>query len=271
MYTKALQSVEEGIDAGETRYSAKQDVLNINGVDWTDNFSSIKDQLNKHSAEINAMNPVAVVTYNPKSTTRLADRIMQEVPRIGGGLINRNGISFEFDSAGAESIANHARTDELRAAALSAPYVAKYGKLIAGQQNHENTGLTTLTYAAPVVINETPTNVGLVIQFQNNGRPRAVNVELQNGDVFRLNKEKAPEGLDSRVDRYGQGTALPTTDALHNYDTTSPQNVNRDNSTVPALPTAEERASGAKSGQTADQSAAQTQQGTQKTACSRSS
>lgn len=78
------------------------------------------------------------------------------------------------------------------------------------KKNHENTGLTTLTYSAPVIINDATVNVGVVIQFKANGKPRAVNVGLQSGGVFKIDMKKAPKGLDSRISRYGQGTALPT-------------------------------------------------------------
>ena len=98
--------------------------------------------------------------------------------------------------------------------ALAAPYVAKYGALIAGQKNHGGTGLTTLTYAAPVVINGATVNVGVAIQFQANGRPRAVNVGLQSGGAFKIDMTKAPKGFFSRVSRYGQGTSLTTLGAF---------------------------------------------------------
>ena len=36
---------------------------------------------------------------------------------------------------------------------------------------------------------------------------------LQSGGVFKIYTTKASKGPDSRVDRYGQGTSLPTMDA----------------------------------------------------------
>ena len=200
-------------EAASVKFSTKQEVLALDGIDWMDNFSSIKVQLQKHADEINKMDPVAVVEFAPKSAPKLATMIMDEVAKIGGKNIKRGSVTFEFEQKGVGSILAHAKTAELQAAALASPYVAKYGKLIGGQKNHENTGLTTLTYAAPVIINETPVNVGVVIQFKVNGKPRAVNVGLQSGGVFKIDMKKAPKGLDSRINRYGQGTALPTMDA----------------------------------------------------------
>lgn len=119
---------------GEVKYSTKHEILALDGVDWMDNFSSIKQQLQKHADEINAMEPVAVVEFTPKSAPKLASTIMDEVAKIGGKNIKRGSVTFEFDQKGVGSILAHAKTSELQAAALVSPYVAKYGKLIAGQK-----------------------------------------------------------------------------------------------------------------------------------------
>lgn len=72
-------------------------------------------------------------------------------------------------------------------------------------------GDAALTFAAPVIINGDIVNVGVVIQFQAEERPRAVNIDY-NGRRFRTNNE-ASRGTGSRVDHYSQGTSLPTRDA----------------------------------------------------------
>lgn len=200
-------------EGGEARYSNKREVLLLNNVDWMDDHSSIKQQIWKHADKINAMEPVAIVEYSHSAKESLVNVIMSEVGRVGGPAMKNNGISFVFDEDGAESINSHATGPELRAAAMASPYVAKYGKLIAGQKNHEGTGLTTLTFAAPVIINGTVANVGVAIQFQANGKPRAVNVGLQGGGKFKLSKNEALRGTSSRITRYRQGTALDTRSA----------------------------------------------------------
>lgn len=210
----AAENKNTAREDGVARLSTKNEVLALSSVDWMDNFSSIKDQLAKHADEITGMEPVAVVEYTPKTRRNLADQIMDVVASIGGTNMKNKGIGFAFDKEGIDKIDIHAKSDELRAASLASPYVAKYGKLIAGQKNHENKGLTTLTFAAPVVINGEKVNVGVAIQFQANGRPRAVNVGLQSGNAFKLDMTKAPKGPYSRVNRYGQGTSLPTLDAF---------------------------------------------------------
>ena len=210
--TKAQKNAAQTGD-GKARNSTKLEALSLEGVDWMDNFSSIKSQLQKHASEINLMEPVAEVEYTPKSAKNTVSIIMDGVSKLGGKRMKNSGVTFEFDEAGAKKIDTHAKTNELRAAALASPYVAKYGKLIAGQKNHENTGFPTLTFAAPTIINGEKVNVGVVVQFTSDGRPRAVNVGLQSGAIFKMDMKKAPKGPDSRVSRYGQGTALSTMDA----------------------------------------------------------
>ena len=208
----AGDGVSRGPTSEGTKYSSKAEVLSLKNVDWMADDSSIKQQLQKHTDILNTMDPVAVVDFKSIPTGKLVEKIMYEVSRIGGSFMKRQGITFQFDEEGAKRINAHAKDAELQAAALAAPYVAKYGVLIAGQKNHEGTGLTTLTFAAPAIINEQPVNVGVVIQFQADGSPRAVNVGLQSGKPFKIKKE-ASKGLDSRVERYVQGTSLPTKDA----------------------------------------------------------
>ena len=192
---------------GGKQFSRRQEVLARKDVAWMDDFTSIKDQLEEHRDEISSMSPLVSIEYGGEDGNALVDKILEPVPSLGGARMIRDGISFEFDRPGAHSVMHHARSAELRAAALASAYVAKKGKLIAGQKNHEGTNMTTLTYAGPAIINGTPVNVGVVIQFTSDGRPRAVNVETDNGGVFRI--EKTAQGPRSRTGK-SQVTQLLT-------------------------------------------------------------
>ncbi|MBR2667507.1 MAG: hypothetical protein IKD96_05055 [Oscillospiraceae bacterium] len=182
-------------------------------MDWMDDFSSIKQELEKHADEINAMEPVAVVEYSPMTKKQVKDLTVEQLGKVGGGRMIRNGISFDFE-AGIGTVLAHASEHREYAAILASPYVAKYGKRIAGHRNHKKKGNPTLTYAAPVVINGETVNVGAAILFTADGRSHAVNVGLQSGGAFRIKMTKAPQGFRSRVYQYGKGTALPTTGAF---------------------------------------------------------
>ncbi len=143
---------------------------------------------------------------------------MEQIPHIGGSRIKRDSVIFDFDRGGAEAIVAHAKSPELRAAAVAATYITKRGKLIAGQKNHEGNKTTTLTFAAPVIINGESAHVGVVIQFTRNGRPHAVNIEAVDpttgeATVFKL--KEAAKGLDRRSTK-SMVTVLPTIAASDN-------------------------------------------------------
>lgn len=192
--TQQTKARESGLRlGGERQYSTQDEVLAMTGINWVKDNASVKQQLIDHSDELNSMEPIVSVEYAAETGTALINLIMQEVPKIGGELMKHGNITFNFDETGASRIVHHAAdNDEILAAGLAAPYVAKYGKLIAGQKNHENQGVTTLTYAAPILLNGEPVNEGVIIQFKNKGRPRAVDVGLQTGGSVKIAKKKKP-------------------------------------------------------------------------------
>ena len=165
--TQQTEARESGLRlGGERQYSTQDEVLARTDIEWAKDNTGIKEQLNDHAQELNRMEPVASVEYANETGETLVDLIMREVSRIGGQLMKNSGITFMFDKTGASRIVYHASNrSEILAATLAAPYVAKYGKLIAGQKNHENTGTTTLTFAAPAILNGETVNVGAVIEF----------------------------------------------------------------------------------------------------------
>lgn len=126
--------LQETENEKRVKFSSRNEVLNRNDVGWMDDFSSIKDQLHKHRAEISKLQLVAIVNYGGEDKQDLKRLISEQVKNVGGERFARDGLSFSFDATAVQSIVLHARSPELRAAALAAPYVAKRGVLIAGQK-----------------------------------------------------------------------------------------------------------------------------------------
>ena len=196
-----------------TKFSSKNDILAMPNVDWVDNNLSIRKQLQNHKEEISSMENIVDIVYTGESTTSLKEIIAEQLPALGGKRMKRGSVVFDFDKKGIDSIVGHADSDELRAAAIAAPYIAKKGILISGQKNHENTGLATLTYAGPATINGDRVHVGVAIQFSTNGRPRAVNVELDAGGKFYI--KKAPLDTDGLTSK-SLANYPPTVGAVNN-------------------------------------------------------
>ena len=211
----------------DVMYSKRREVLALKNVDWMDG-QGIREQLVKHKDEISKLNPVAIVNYGGETKTDLENLIMEQVKKVGGERFVRNGISFKFDGTGIHHIRKHTTNDDERAAAIAAPYVAKRGALIAGHKKHDGQNNTTLTYAAPVIINGEEAHVGVVIQFTNDGRAHAVNVEFLSGNTNEQ-KKKSARGQRSRSSK-SEVTGLLTNADLIKYGITQKEKSQAENS-----------------------------------------
>ena len=92
---KAAQNENAATEGGE-RYSTKKEVLALTGVDWMANNSSIKQQLQKHSAELAGMEPIAVVEYAGIRLEDLPAFLLNEVGKIGGKRMTREGSDVDL-------------------------------------------------------------------------------------------------------------------------------------------------------------------------------
>jgi len=188
--------------AGQAKYSTRSEILDRNDVNWMGDRTTIRQQLAANRQIIDDAfpdGPIAEIEYAGEAGSDLDNMIMEQAyiagTRVGDdAMFDRDGVTFDFTLNGARTVRSHASSNNaLRAAAILAPYVAQKGKLIAGQRNHEGNNLTTLTYAAPVRINGTDVHEGVVIQFDEQGKPRAVNVETSDGGKLKIKIEKAAE------------------------------------------------------------------------------
>ena len=186
---------EENAHVG--KYSGRAEALALKDVNWVGDHTSIWKQLIDNREALSNMAPIVEITYAGEDGINLENLIYEQLEKIGGGRISRGQVTFDFDKPGIKSVRAHAKSPELRAAAVAAPFVAKKGKLIAGQKNHEETNTTTLTYAGPVTFVSpdgkirVPVNVGVVIQFVSNGRPHAISFDVDGGDSLKAFKKAA--------------------------------------------------------------------------------
>lgn len=197
--------------AADAKYSRRKDILELKNIDWMGDDTSIKEQLVKHRDEVNEMDPIAEVVYYENGDNEIIKGIKDILPQIGGGNIKRmhNGdeITFSLDDVNIKQFVGHVTGINQRSAALIAPYVFKYGKLISGHRNHKNRNVTTLTFAAPAIINGVRVNVGAVIQFTGDGRPKSTDIDIDaNG---KMKNKKIPQDPGSAKGK-SLVTYLPT-------------------------------------------------------------
>jgi len=201
------------------KYSGKR-VLEMD-IAWDeDNHSSLKSQLIAHQEELNSMEAVTNVKYT-KSGASYGVQLAEILRTKFGNKISRaDGANFLFDDKAIASLRGYVTSDEEAAAILASPYVLKRGKAISGHKSHKNKGHPSVTYAAPVTINGTRTNVAVAVLFSDKDRPHSLRVLLPNGKEFVIKKE-ASSGMADVSPKKG-GTRSPTEPANENISQSRP-------------------------------------------------
>ena len=186
----------------DVKYSTREDIIQLN-IDWDSNESStIREQLKANRHKLENMSPIAEIVYRGEKDKSLVDLVEEQISKIGGHSINRRfdegDISFEFDARHVRDMLAYYRGDETGAAIFASPFVAKKGIIISGHKNHKNRrthreeNLTTVTIAAPVIINGDIAYVGVAIQFARNGKPKSADVDVDFLEGRKI--KKAPRG-----------------------------------------------------------------------------
>lgn len=182
---------------GETQFSSKitptqKRVLDLD-IAWDPNeSSSIKEQLLQHIDEVKDMEPVTSVDYERKSSApyyKVLDDILSD--RFGYKIARADGISFLFDSESIKSIRHYIKSDAEAAAAISAPYVVKRGKIISGHKNHKGGRYPSITIAAPATLNGKTGTVAVAVLFADKDRVHSLRVLTPEGKEFVLQKNEA--------------------------------------------------------------------------------
>lgn len=176
---------------GNVKFSA--DVYNQRtakqmNIAWDENnHSTLKEQLRAHIDEVNEMTPVADVTFEKTSGRSYRDNLNKTLKEKFGYKINReDGISFNFDEKSISDLSHYVMSNEEAAAAETAPYVLKRGKVISGHKNHKGKGQTSLTFAAPVTINGKTGDVAVAVQFSDKGKVHSLTILDQNGNEYKM-------------------------------------------------------------------------------------
>lgn len=177
-------------DSIGTMYSTR-DVLSWD-VDWdTDNESSLKSQMTGKAYELEEMEPVTTVDFSKVSGNTYAN-ILDDIlkTKFGYKISRPDGAEFLFDAEAIATLRRYVHSDEEAAAVISAPYVLKRGKAISGHKNHKNLGHPSVTYAAPVMINEDRVNVAVCVLFGSKNRPHSLRVLMPSGNEYVMQKKK---------------------------------------------------------------------------------
>lgn len=208
-----LQELMKGVESGISYSLTREELLSLN-IDWDENIkSSLKEQLKKHLEEVNVMEPVTEVVYEKSNKTPYYALLNEQLKKWGYKIDTQLYGSIFFDKNAINSLGGYIETDSEKAAALAAPYVIKRGIVISGHKNHKNNGSTSLTFAAPVIINRHRGNVAVSVIY-GKGRVHSLRILTPEGEEFVLAKKENAEPITTNSD-FTAGRRENTTKAPH--------------------------------------------------------
>lgn len=191
--------------------------------------ASIKEQIAHNKDELNKMSPVAekTVPKNLLSKTDTYNWAIKELERINYS-VYRNGVGeIRISRKDINKGLKYAKTPEERASIALVPEVLKYGREIGAHENHKGRSKSTITFAAPVVMNGVRGNMAVMVN-KNSDSYNAHRIVLPDGRVFKFSdvKKDTTSGLPQGVTQ--KGSLAKAADAVSdNSIPTNTQSVNK--------------------------------------------
>ncbi len=175
-------AVNEGYN-DSLNYDVKYLISSSDNADKT----SIKEQINDSSDKISKMEPVfdddVDVEHKGKSMNR--EWIMKELSVVGYKMVREDIGEVIFDKKRINKSLSYLKSDAELAAYSALPSVIKKGIVIATHKDHKKRGYSTVTIAAPVVINGVRGNMGVVVrQNEGNNYYKIHRILMPDGSVF---------------------------------------------------------------------------------------
>ncbi len=189
-------------------------------VSADENKTSIKQQLQGHLEELQAMDPVADIHYTHVSKGNVQEMALEEFRKYGYKVERRDFGTVLIGPDEINRSINYIGGPAECAALLAVPRVIKRGMIIDGHEDHKGRAYSTVTIAAPVTINGTEGVVGVVVRRTGKNRYQTHRILMPDGSTF-VYEEKTnaePTTADMLTENGNQGTAISSAS-----DTTIPQ------------------------------------------------
>lgn len=159
----------------------------------TDEGSSIREQLRAHQNELNAMEPVATVTGKSAKGTApgaLRKEIIEKLRPTGFKVERIEFGEIIFDEKRLNTSLNYLDNDADAIAYQAIPQVLKRGKDFGGHDNHKDRNYSTVTIAAPVVINGKRGNMAVVVKKTGKNYYKMHRVLTPDGKVLDISEKE---------------------------------------------------------------------------------
>lgn len=194
--TETASGTEESNQTGWVRNSSRENSTNTTGI---------KEQIEENRDRLNSMDVVAVATVptdlgNFDAVTAWA---MKELKRTGYAVDKPGFGRIIFDERQIRNGVKYAKTPAEKAAFAVLDKVLKRGVEIGAHGNHKNREKETVTFAAPVELNNIRGNMAVVVNRRGNTY-YAHRIVLPDGTEFRFTEKKnAVQGPKRGVTRTG--------------------------------------------------------------------
>lgn len=153
---------------------------------------SIRSQMRANLEEINKMDPVVKIKsegYSGMSDKQFIDHVMSDFKKRGYGVYRKDFGFISLDETYINRSLNYLNTEAEYAAFATLPYVFKKGIAIRDKE-HKGRNHNTVTFAAPVEINEKPGIVGAVVMQTKGNRYKTHRILMPDGSEFVFEKVK---------------------------------------------------------------------------------
>lgn len=136
-----------------------------------------------------------------------------------GNRVDRQGYGeIEVSRKDVNSALNYLQSDGEIAAFAALPYVLKRGKEIYREADHKGRGYSTVTFAAPVVINGVRGNMAVVVRETSKNHYDMHRIVMPDGSAFtfaeKTNAETGPTAATSSTDALTQPTASTSKNSI---------------------------------------------------------
>ena len=191
--------------------------------------SSIREQLKDNLELVNKMQPVSVVESKQMTRKEMLEFATEEFKKIGYQIERQDLGKIEIGKKEINDSINYLYQPGEILALLTVPKVLKRGLIIDGHDNHKNRNYETITIAAPVVINGTRGNVGVVVKKGGKNKYKTHRILMPDGSefVFETKKDIEPTSAGVKGENHRQGPAISS--MSNNSISENSENVNKNN------------------------------------------
>ena len=174
---------------------------------------AVLDQLNK----MDVVSSVKTVGFSGMKKSDIAKAVEKEYAKFGKRIDRENFGIILLEYPQINKALEYLNTDGEKSALLTVPRVLKRGIIADMHTAHKERGVDSVTFAAPVEINGTRGNVGVVVQrVSGTNRFKTLRILLPNGKAFEFVQNKEADSTSGSSSKHRGSEGIPIESASKN-------------------------------------------------------